>query len=220
MTAESSPGDFTVTAENGQESSYTVSFETMSEAVNISCEENNATKWFGGDIRADDPDPTINFAPRNVGTGQGYIPPNDLNPTSFSVRLDSGFFIADGSFSTFYVGGVELRLNIRTADGTTIATLDKTVANLPDLNWVEFELTNLNLLLENDETYFFTWYLVNGEELGIVTGSNGNTEPYSGPCDGLGLSGQSANADETSLEDWNVWFEHPWHFNFRLEGWE
>ena len=60
--------------------------------------------------------------------------------------------------------------------------------------------------------------MVNGEELGIVGGSTGNQNAHSGECDGIGLSGTSKMLLENHLDEWDTWHEHPWHFNFRLEG--
>lgn len=211
---------FTVTSENEEAKEYTVTLLPMSDAVYINCDIDNASKWFGGDKRAYEVDPEYYFEPRNVGTGQGILPTKDLNLTSFSIHFR-------GQFETTYLpykvyeGDLEIKLHLRNVEGEILATASSIVQSpITTSLWVKFDLVSFNLLLKKDETYYLTWYLVDGEELGIYNGTTGNQNEHTGECNGIGLTGTSKILYETHLDNWDTWGEHPWHFNFRLEGYE
>ncbi len=215
----SQPVVFTVTSESNEEKMYQVMFQPMQESVNFNCNVQNASKWFGGDNRANKINPDWFFAPRNVGTGQGLIPEYDLLISTYSIRF-SGYFEYvddDGNIKTYF-GNTTIRLQLRDSEGNIIASKDNTFTNPMALYWITFDLSDLNLILKKDNLYYFTWYLVDGESLGIFTGTHGNTESHSGFCNGPGLSGQSRIREETHLDDWDTWGLHSWHFNFRLSG--
>lgn len=112
-----------------------------------------------------------------------------------------------------------LKLNIRKANGVTFA---ETTTELPGTfrgGWVYFNLDKLELYLQADETYIFTWHLINGGALGVNTGSLGNQDEDSHDCNASGYTGQSRLAFDTNLDDWGVlWYNHAWHFNFRISG--
>ncbi len=209
------PVNFTVTAENGDAKKYVVTLEKMNEDFMAKCDIMNASHWFGGDDRTD---PTLDpgFSPRNVGTGQTILLQKDTYPTKF------GFFLTDPFRSdetkVIYTGDLELRLHIRNDKGNLIKTIDSKIIGPFNGGWVDFDLSSLYLLLKKGKPYYFTYYLVDGEALGITTGSSGNLNSDSGVCGNTGHSGTSRKRENTSLEDWNVWSEHPWHFNFRFEG--
>lgn len=213
------PVAYTVTSDLGEERFYVVTLEPMNNPLYINCSDTNASKWFGGDARGDKIDPDFYFEPRNVGTGQSLIPENDLYPESFSVHFSRSFEIADGSEQLYY-GDVTLRLHLRNEDGRILASVDQLISSPFSILWVEFDLSPLNIILKKNATYYFTWYLVDGEALGIVTGSTGYNEQLTGPCNGKGLSGTSRVSNGNTLEQWESWGEHSWHFNFRLTGME
>lgn len=209
------PVSFTVTAENGETKEYVVTLEIMSEDYTTKCDIMNANKWFGGDDRVVPSNPDIE--PRNVGTGQTLIFQKDTYPTNF------GFFLVDafrGNGTTTENGDLELdlKLNIRDVDGNIISSTTTKLTGVFNGGWIDFDLSSLDIFMKKDTPYIFTYYLVNGEELGISSGSSGNANVDSGICGALGYSGQSKKKENTSLEDWNVWWEHPWHFNFRFQG--
>ncbi len=209
------PVTFTVTAENGNTKEYIVTFGIMDENYAAQCDVNDASKWFGGDDRESPDNPLIE--PRNVGTGQTIRLVKDLYPTSFGVYFRGGFRFS--SIGRLYKEDVELKLNIRNADGSILASTTTLVEGSFEGGWVDFDLSSLNLLLKNNTDYYFTWYLIDGESLAVTTGSTGNTEQIiDGIHNGPGYSGQSRKKDGTSLEDWDTWFEHSWYFNFRIEG--
>lgn len=219
ITDYSQPLTFLITSESNEEKIYNVVFELMEETVNFNCDEENASKWFGGDNRADKIDPDFFFAPRNVGTGESLTPEQDIFISSYSIRFSDFFqFVNDEGNIRTYFGDTTVRLQLRDSEGNILASKDNTFENPMQLFWQTFDLTDLNLVLKKDNLYFFTWYLVNGEALGINTGTHGNTEFHSGLCDGQGLSGTSSIREETHLNDWGIWGNHPWHFNFRLTG--
>ncbi len=210
----SNPITFTVTAENGETKEYLVTLTLMDEDYMAQCDIMNAFKWFGGDDRVNPQFPHLQ--PRNVGTGQVIMVEKDLYPIKF------GFFLRDpfrsDQTNTMYKDDLEIRLHVRNQEGDIMHTIN-TLLKGPFLGgWVDFELANLNLLLKKDKKYNFTWYLVNGETLGISSSSSGNANVGSGICGASGLDGESREIDNTHLDDWNVWYAHEWHFNFRLEG--
>lgn len=207
---------FTVTAENGNEKTYEVGFETMTNDFEVRCDDSNASKWFGGDDRVN---PDFPFGPydRNVGTGQSIKFSHERNPEVFGVLFSHGFSYSQAG--GYYDQDLEVKLNIR--DETGIILTNTSVIIPPSFRggWVYFDLKDLEVLLKADTTYLFTWQLVNGGELGVNTGSYGDNM-NSGPeaCSGIGFSGESRVAFETNLDTWNLWFEHPWHFNISMSG--
>ncbi|SHJ46394.1 DUF5018 domain-containing protein [Aquimarina spongiae] len=205
---------FTVTAENGDTKEYTVTLESMDVDYDVQCDITNAFKWFGGDDRAVPDVPEI--GPRNVGTGQTVILKKDTNPTSFGVHF-SDPFRSDNTGAT-YNGNFEIKLNIRESNGNIIASKITTVQGPFNGGWVDFDLSSLYLLLENDTNYFFTWYLINGEALGVSTGSTANVDEADEIHNGSGFTGESKSENGTSLEDWDTWYPHEWHFSFRISG--
>ncbi len=206
---------FTVTAENGDTKEYLVTFDLMDENYAAQCDVSDASKWFGGDDREDPDNPEI--GPRNVGTGQTIRLVKDLHPISFGTYFRDAFRF--DSTGDLYRKDVELKLNIRNADGSILASTTTLVKGPFDGGWVDFDLSSLNLLLKSNTDYYFTWYLVDGESLAVSTGSTGNTEPaIDGIHNGPGYSGESRKSKNNSLEDWDTWYEHPWYFNFRIEG--
>ncbi|MBO9582673.1 MAG: DUF5018 domain-containing protein [Flavobacterium sp.] len=210
----SEPVNFTVTSESGVEKIYQVKLEHMDFAVSRSCTDSNTSKWFGGDNRTDAPD--ILAFDRNVGTGQAVIVDKSLVPSTFSIRFLEGF--------TYYVGKqkynkpVTLKLIIKDASLNVLATTTTEVSENFNGGLVPFDLQSLNLYLEAKKAYTFYWYLVDGDKLGVSSGSAGNTNAGSGFCYNSGYSGESRISRNNSLEDANVWYEHGWHFNIGLEG--
>ena len=212
-----SPVVYKVIAENGEESSYEVGFEVMDIDFEVRCSESNANKWFGGDDRDN---PNFEHGPydRNVGTGQILQLSEDLNPDKFGVLFDRGFAYYQGG--TYYDQDLEVQLDIRDENGIILGKTSVIVPPTYRGGWVYFDLTSTKVYMKANRPYFYTWHLVNGGELGVNTGSIGNNESIAGEeCGQTGFSGQSRVAFETNLEEeWGLWYEHPWHFNYSLSG--
>lgn len=210
----SSPVLFTVKSESGIEKIYQVKLEHMDINKFESCSGANAWKWFGGDNRTNAP----NILPydRNVGTGQAIKLNKDLNPLIFSIYLREGFRY--DNTNTLYKNPVTLKLIIRDDAGKVLTSTTTDVAGNFNGGLIPFNLEMLKLYLEANKTYIFYWYLVNGESLGIVASSPGNTNVGSGFCFESGYSGESNISKKNNLEDINTWYKHPWHFNIQLEG--
>ena len=210
----SSPVNFTVKSEYGVEKVYQVKLEYMNVSRFRSCTDANASKWFGGDNRLNGPE--IAAYDRNVATGQVVIVDKDLVPSSFNILLDEGFYYYEDRQE--YNKPVVLKLLIRDANLNIIATTTTSVSGQFDGGFIPFDLQKLNLFLEANETYIFYWYLVDGEKLGITSGSPGDTKSGSGFCYNTGYAGQSRISKNTNIEDQAVLFKHDWHFNIELEG--
>ena len=205
----------TVTSESGIEKTYSINIDHMDEPFSETCSEMNASKWFGGDNRTDAPD--IEPFDRNVGTGQTIILDQDLNPSCFSIHLSEAFKFDENG--RFYNEDVELKLNIRNSEENIITETTTTVPRNFNSGFITFDLTNNNLFLEDNTLYIFQWYLIDGETLGISASSLGSTDEEStGFCFNGGYSGQSNISENTKLEDYDVWRQHPWNFNFILQG--
>ena len=211
----SSPVSFTVKSESGVEKVYQVKLEYMNVSRFRSCTDANAYKWFGGDNRMS---AGSDFMPydRNVATGQVIIVEKDLVPSSFNILLDEGFYYYEGRQE--YNKPVVLKLIIRDVNLNVIATTTTSVSGQFDGGFIPFDLQKLNLFLEANKTYIFYWYLVDGEKLGITSGSPGDTTSGSGFCYNTGYSGQSRISANTNIEDLKVLYKHEWHFNIELEG--
>lgn len=219
ITDYSQPVDFMVTSESNELTTYTVVFETMVDAVFLNCDVENASKWFGGDSRSYAVDPNMFFPPRNVGTGNSLTPQEDFYITSYAIRFSNYFrFYDENGVERVYAGDSTVRLQLRDSEGNEIASVDNTFSNPMELFWITFDFSDLNLILKKDVLYYFSYFLVDGESLGINTGSHGNTENHSELCNSQGFSATSAIREETNLEDWDIWYEHPWHFNYRFNG--
>ncbi|WP_109301794.1 DUF5018 domain-containing protein [Aquimarina sp. AU474] len=212
----STPVTYTVTAENGDTKEYVIDIALMDEDYAVQCDITNAFKWFGGDDREIDPNFPNAFGQRNVGTGQTVILKKDTYPSSFGAHFREG--LASHATGVSYSGDFELKLNIRESDGTIIASKTTTVTGPFNGGWIDFDLSSLNLLLKKDTNYYFLWHLVNGEALAVTMSSTANLEETDEVHNAGGFSGQSRERDNTSLEDWDVWFPHEWHFSFRMEG--
>ncbi|KAF2341201.1 DUF5018 domain-containing protein [Flavobacterium tistrianum] len=210
----SEPVNFTVKSESGTEKVYQVKLEHMNNYISRSCSDANATKWFGGDNRTTAPD--ILPYDRNIGTGQTVIVDKNLVPSTFRIHLQEGFAYYEDREN--YNKPVTLKLIIRDANLNVLATTSTEVSASFSGGFVPFDLQALNLYLEANKTYSFYWYLVDGEKLGIMTGSSGNTKAGEGFCFNSGYSGESRISRNNSLENSNVWFKHSWHFNIELEG--
>ncbi len=211
----SSPVNFTVTAENGDIKEYVVNLGLMNEDYEAKCDIANASKWFGGDDREGDSNPGV--APRNVGTGNVIFLDKDTYPTNFGFHVTDAF---RGNGTSTERGDLELefKLNIRDQSGDIIKTTNTKLTGVFKGGWIDFDLSSLNLFLKKDTQYNFTYYLIDGEALGVSTGSDANLNVDTGICGATGFSGESRIRENTFLENWNVWWPHEWHFNFRLEG--
>lgn len=210
----SSPINFTVKSESGVEKAYVVKFEYMNINRFQSCSETNANKWFGGDDRTNAPD--ILPFDRNVGTGQTIIVDKDLVPSVFSVDLSRGFRYFEGN--TNYNQPVTLKLIVRDENSKVLTTTTAVVSADFRGGLVSFDLSKLNLLFEANKKYFLFWYVVNGDVIGVNSGSNANTKNGSGFCYNSGWTGESKISKNTSLENLSIWYTHEWHFNIELEG--
>ncbi|GGX11911.1 DUF5018 domain-containing protein [Aquimarina muelleri] len=208
------PVTYKVTAENGESKEYTIDLQLMNEEYVAQCDISNASKWFGGDDRVVPDYPEI--GPRNVGTGQVIRLAKDTYPTKFGFLLREPF--RSDQTNTQYMGDLELKLNIRDVNGVIVASKNVMINGPFAGGWIDFDLASLNLLLKKNTQYNFTYYLIDGEVLGVSSGSDANLNADSGICGSTGWSGESKKKNNTSLEDWEVWWSHEWHFNFRLEA--
>ncbi|MFL1895084.1 hypothetical protein ACJRPK_05235 [Aquimarina sp. 2-A2] len=210
------PVEFLVTAENGDQKRYTVVIENTSIPTSEACETTNAWKWLGGDNRTGVP----NLEPydRNVGTGQSVIMDEDLSLSTFSAYFDRPLRYDNPETGPFN-GEVSIKLQIRYPNGVELASATKTRSNTTPLGWFTFDLSDQQIFLEANMQYNFTWYIIDGDKLGVTTSSPGNnSEQGVGFCYTNGFSGQSKISEGTSLEEWSRWGEHPWHFNIKIEG--
>ncbi len=205
---------FTVTSESGIKKDYTVTISKMSNSFSESCKTMNASKWFGGDDRTNVPD--IIPYDRNIGTGQAILFNKDTNPLTFNVFFSGGFQY----YRSDYFGNLELKLNIRDTSGKIIGTTNKIIQGTSfNGGSISFDLTKLKLFFKKDIVYIFQWYLVNGESLGVFTGSTGNTNSGEGFCFSGGLSSESnLISRQSNQEDMKIWGKHPWNFNFEIMG--
>lgn len=210
----STPVHFTVKSESGIERVYEIKLEHMDINRFESCSEMNAWKWFGGDNRTNTPD--ILPYDRNSGTGQAIKLDKDLVPSIFKIHLREGFIYRETA--TPYNNTVTLKLIIRDEEDKILNTTTTDVLGGFNGGFIPFNLEKSNLLLKADKTYIFYWFLINGESLGIVSGSSGNTKDGTGFCFESGYNGESKISKNNSLDDLSTWYPHPWHFNIELEG--
>ena len=209
------PVKFTVRSESGLVKNYQVKFEHMDIDRVRSCSEANASKWFGGDNRTNAPE-TIPYD-RNVGTGQTIMVEKDLVPSVFNVELSYGFRYNETN--TRYNKPLTIKLIVRDENSNVLGTKTAIVSADFSGGLVPFDLKELKILLEANKKYYFFWYLVDGSLLGISASSPGNTNTDgSGFCFNSGWSGQSKISKNNSLDELDIWYTHPWHFNIELEG--
>jgi hypothetical protein len=179
--------------------------------------EANASKWFGGDDRINDQSQPMT---RNVGTGQSICLDKDYRLNSFSAFFSDCFKKSDpdgwGGWSE--CEKVEILLQLRSKDGSILATSIATTENLPKFSsaWIDFQFDSPQILKAN-EVYVFTWYSKNAIIDNLRSGSNGNSEnKYTG---GSGLVGTiRPPLVDSDLNDWSNWGIHPWDFCFKLGG--
>nr|WP_294931773.1 hypothetical protein [uncultured Flavobacterium sp.] len=210
----SAPVSFTIKSESGVDKVYQVKLDYMDVNRSRSCSEANAWKWFGGDDRT----ASGGFLPydRNVGTGQLIIVDNDLVPSSFSLHLREGFRYDETD--TKYKKNVTLKLLIRDENLKLLGSTTTEVSGEFSGGFVPFNIKSLNIYLKANKQYVFYWYLVDGEKLGIVASNSAYNGDGSGFCFNSGYSAESRESKNTTLEDFNIWGNHPWHFNIELEG--
>lgn len=220
---------YSVSAQNGDIRDYDVivhyidpSTYTQSFALNCN-NEVNFRHWFGGDDRDQ---PQYQIGPRNVGAGQVVILEQNLLVDNFAFLLDGGFRYS--STNQIVNQNLTIRLDIRSQDGSIIQSKDKTIFSNFSTLWVEFDLSEFDLVLLANNQYNFTFYLLNGEDLEVNTGIAGNNSSRSitGDCYQRGITGTSKQIEGTSLTNWSTWYilgpnfgsNEQTNFNFRLNG--
>ncbi|PSR09110.1 MAG: hypothetical protein C7M88_07645, partial [Candidatus Arcticimaribacter sp.] len=208
------PITYTVSAENGDVKDYVVNIgyvdnSTYTESFSIACDEtSNFSQWFGGDDRESSaayPD----FGPRNVGGGQTIIVEEDVLLSNFSFLLIHGFGYID-SPTRSVPANVAVQLDVRNENGVIIESKIKTIPTSFSSLWVDFDLSDLDLVLLSNVKYIFTMHLVNGEALEINTGIAGTTTPRdeaTGNCFYGSYSGTSREREGTDLANWETWYE-------------
>lgn len=226
------PITYTVSAENGDVKDYVVSIDymditTFTENFSIACEETSSfNQWFGGDDR-EPSDAYPDFGPRNVGGGQAIIVEEDVLLSNFSFLLIGGFVYVD-SPTRSVPANVTVQLDVRNENGVILNSKIKSIpTNFSNL-WVDFDLSDLDLILLNNVKYIFTMHLVNGEALEFNAGIAGTTKPRdeaTGNCFYGSYSGTSKEREGTDLANWEAWYEKNEprfnsviNFNFRLVG--
>ena len=173
------------------------------ETFEIILDEENASKWFGGD---DDE----GIPPRNVGVGQSIELLYDSHIESVGFKFTNKF---DYYHNPEAVGHeVALILNLRYANGTIIKSVQKNVPETFSGGWIIFDL---GYLLQGGRKYIFTCYLKDGEKLKYTSGVYGNTDNILVNSDGYDGKIIDIGGD---VEDWSVWSIHPWDFNIRIFG--
>ncbi|OSY87717.1 hypothetical protein WH52_09815 [Tenacibaculum holothuriorum] len=204
----------TVTSQSGIKRTYNVKISHMDESFMRTCNEMNAWKWFGGDDR----DFVTGIIPydRNVGTGQAIILEKDLSPTSFSIHLREGFRY--DSNDNLYNQPVKIKLNIRNTNEEIIATTITEVSSNFNGGFIPFDLESKKLFFKKNEKYIFQWYLIDGQKLGITASSSGNTNKSSGFCFNGGYTSTSHKRFNNNLNKADLWHEHDWNFNIKIEG--
>lgn len=226
------PVTYTVSAENGDVKEYIVNIDyidstTFTENFSIACEETfNFNQWFGGDDR-EPSDAYPDFGPRNVGGGQAIIVEEDVLLSNFSFLLIGGFGYVDSPTRSL-PANVTVQLDVRNENGVILNSKIKSIpTNFSNL-WVDFDLSDLDLILLNNVKYIFTMHLVNGEALEFNAGIAGTTKPRdeaAGNCFYGSYSGTSKEREGTDLANWEAWYEKNEprfnsviNFNFRLVG--
>ncbi|WKK84059.2 hypothetical protein QYS48_17785 [Marivirga arenosa] len=202
----SSPYSFEVVAENGDSKNYIIQTEVMDINEDFSFEEGVASKWFGGDNRS-------SFGPRNIGTGQSITITENIHLQSFSVHFNGEFDYFENP--DFNGHELEIILEIRSNDGSILASNSVVNPATFDGGWVTFDFHDRAVHLTNNTEYIFTWYLPNGFSNGYNSGSSGDADM--GYTEGSGYSVGIESEDE-DITDWSNWYEHGWDFWFRLEG--
>jgi uncharacterized protein (TIGR02145 family) len=174
---------------------------------NISITENitgNATKWFGGDNR---PESYL----RNVGTGQSFTLNTSKNITAVSVWFNRYFDFDYAPESISHA--VNIRLQLRNSAGVIITSADKYLDASFNGGWVRIEWLKKIKIAANQE-YILTWYLIDGENLKLNTGSFGDLND--GYLSGRGFSAEIIPGQD--IDSWSSWGEHPWDFCFKIHG--
>ena len=164
----------------------------------------------------------------DAGTDNGvtFTSKNEVTSPQQSITLFVDVPLGNGSellstiaTNNLNANSLELKLNIRNANGEILIATKTNVSDSFNGGMITFDLENENLFLENNTKYIFQWYLINGELLGVSSGSSANsTEGRSGFCFNGGYAGQSKLSNSNSLEEFSVWFEHEWNFNIILNG--
>lgn len=187
--------------------------------VQAACEQMDTRFWFGGDNRSGMDEDGNDFFPRNVFYGQQVTLDSTIRATQFSIHLSGPFQFAEGP-STFN-RDYNIRLNVRDEQGLILTQITRLLPPEFPGGWVDFNLDFLNLTLEKDVTYIFTWHTRNGEDLAansFVTASQGMLEESICGGGALFAETQEANgADDNAFSNYTA-APAGVNFNFRLVG--
>ena len=154
-----------------------------------------ASSWFGGDDRTA-------FGPRNIPYGQSVKFNFDLHIDSFACNFITKFDYFDNPTGTGHE--VDIKLQIRDTLGTEINSKIITIPNSFNGGWYEFDISDLNVLLNSDSTYIFTLYLIDGFSNNLMSSvrfdgdaqySNGERKNFTTPT----------SATNSEIEDWSNW---------------
>lgn len=214
---------YSIVAENDDLRNYTVKVNNIkltnfNKLHTISCfEYTNFSHWFGGDDRPE-------FKPRNVGAAQSMVLDKTINLHSFGIYL-TGPFQYDHT-RTIYPYTVKVVIDIRNADGSIIASEETYVQPSFKEGIVTFNLKELNLLLQKNVEYIFTFYVPDGDKIEVNTGIRGGTYivESNNLCYKASYSARSDRNQKLDLREWSSWFpkEHnnvvDTHFNFEING--
>ncbi len=164
----------------------------------------SSSRWFGGD---DHPGTT-----RNLGAGQSIILTHEANPKYAGFYFTKRFDYNNEPEGFGHM--VQLRLHIRTADGTIIKSSTYYPQASFNGGWVMFYLGN-NFWLDADTEYIFTCYMINGENTMLYSSIAAKATGIWPTCNGFICTQTGSPADMTT---WTNWTSTSWDFNFSLNG--
>ncbi len=204
----SSISEITVTAEDGTSITYTLSVEAMDEVAGISyLDGEQGSRWFGGDDRSE-------FGPRNVGSGQSIRPTETIHLTSFSTVFIGPFDFVENR--TGQGNDVEVALDVRNDQGEVLASTTTMVSASFLGGFIAWDMSDRTIILQENTTYIFTWYLPDGFTSGLTASSIADINEGYAQGSAYGATITQASAD---ISEWTNWSENTWDFWFSLGAW-
>jgi hypothetical protein len=167
----------------------------------ISYTAGTASKWFGGDDRAN--------STRSVGTGQGITPTETVTMNRFGFRLQSAFkFVSTGQSGQ---QPTVLQLDRRDDGGNVVATYTTALPASFSGGWVFWNTAATTL--NSGRPYIFTAFLPDAFTFKVNSATSGDAA--AGYAGGSGYSGDVSPGGD--LSSWSSWAVHTWDFQFRVQ---